>query len=240
MNDDCRLRILPVLDLKDGMVVRGVGGKRDEYRPVVSQLTASSEPLDLARALSTRFGFREFYVADLGAICEWRPHWAVIDGLLKEGFELLVDAGIRNSNDCEELLRRSGVRAVLGLETMASSASLQQLVSSFDPSRLVFSLDLMHGRPIADESLWPAEPIEIAEIAVNTGLKTLIVLDLAAVGGNAGCPTLGLCQAMRLRWPEIEIVTGGGVRSEKDLKAAVECGADRVLVSSALHDGRIG
>ena len=31
------MKILPVIDLKGGVVVRGVAGRRDEYRPIVSQ-----------------------------------------------------------------------------------------------------------------------------------------------------------------------------------------------------------
>src|SRR5579872_5647704 len=46
------MRIVPVLDLLGGVVVRGVGGRRREYRPVVSRLTPSCDPLDVARAFA--------------------------------------------------------------------------------------------------------------------------------------------------------------------------------------------
>ena len=62
-------RLIPVLDLMNGKVVRAVGGRRDEYRPVVSTLTPSTEPVEvamallaatvgvpLARAMRTRYG----------------------------------------------------------------------------------------------------------------------------------------------------------------------------------------
>ena len=39
-----RMRIIPVLDVLGGCVVRGVGGRRDEYRPIVSKLCNSREP----------------------------------------------------------------------------------------------------------------------------------------------------------------------------------------------------
>ena len=60
--------ILPVLDLKQGQVVRGIAGRREEYRPIVSKLTTSSRPLDVARAFREHFRFDELYVADLDAI----------------------------------------------------------------------------------------------------------------------------------------------------------------------------
>ena len=74
--------ILPVLDLKQGLVVHGVAGRRDEYQPIVSRLTNSARPLDVAKALREHFGFDQLYLADLDAIrglppalatCELRP-----------------------------------------------------------------------------------------------------------------------------------------------------------------------
>src|SRR5262245_8374983 len=61
-------RIIPVLDVMKGQVVRAVGGRRDEYRPIVSKLTASTEPLEVAKALLDATGANELYVADLDAI----------------------------------------------------------------------------------------------------------------------------------------------------------------------------
>ena len=39
------MRILPVLDLKGGQVVRGLAGRRQEYQPIRSRLTPSCQPL---------------------------------------------------------------------------------------------------------------------------------------------------------------------------------------------------
>ena len=64
----------------------------------------------------------------------------------------------------------------------------------------------------------------------------MIVLDLAGVGAEAGVPTIPLCQRLRaVHGPEIEIITGGGVRNADDLRALEAAGVDGVLVASALH-----
>ena len=61
-------RIMPVLDVLGGQVVRAVGGRRSEYRPIVSRITNSTEPLQVARDLLAATGAKELYVADLDAI----------------------------------------------------------------------------------------------------------------------------------------------------------------------------
>src|SRR5437868_13104425 len=75
--------ILPVIDLMGGQVVRGVAGRREAYRPMVSTLTDSSDPLAVACAFRKRFGFEELYLADLDAIAGGEPASALYKQLQK-------------------------------------------------------------------------------------------------------------------------------------------------------------
>jgi phosphoribosylformimino-5-aminoimidazole carboxamide ribotide isomerase len=62
-------------------------------------------------------------------------------------------------------------------------------------------------------------------------------LDLKS--GRSGVPTLELCRAVRELSPDVEIITGGGVRGIADLEALERAGVDGVLIASALHDGSL-
>jgi phosphoribosylformimino-5-aminoimidazole carboxamide ribotide isomerase len=68
----------------------------------------------------------------------------------------------------------------------------------------------------------------------------MIVLDLARVGGGAGISTVNLCRDLLVRFGELRIITGGGVRDVSDLFRLQDLRIDAVLVASSLHDGRIG
>ncbi|MCA9270670.1 MAG: hypothetical protein KDA41_19445, partial [Planctomycetales bacterium] len=85
--------ILPVIDLLGGQVVRGVAGRREEYRPIVSRIAAGSAPTQVAAALAQRFGFRDAYVADLDAIAGAEPAWEDYQAIADAGLQLWVDAG---------------------------------------------------------------------------------------------------------------------------------------------------
>ena len=87
------MTVLPVLDLLEGLVVRGVAGRRTEYRPLRSRLVETAVPLDVARALRDEFCYRRLYIADLDGILHRRPNWVVYQQLIDDGFKLLVDAG---------------------------------------------------------------------------------------------------------------------------------------------------
>jgi phosphoribosylformimino-5-aminoimidazole carboxamide ribotide isomerase len=65
------------------------------------------------------------------------------------------------------------------------------------------------------------------------------VLDLARVGVGEGVGTEKLCARLKQSYPDVEITAGGGVRTLDDVHLLDTIGVDYVLVSSALHDGRI-
>jgi phosphoribosylformimino-5-aminoimidazole carboxamide ribotide isomerase len=234
------MRIYPVLDLKGGLVVRGVAGERHLYRPVTSSLTASARPLAVARAFRERFGFRRLYLADLDAIAGGTPAAAVYRELLEDGFELLADAGLRSGGGAIAL-RELGVAGIIAaLETIPAPAVLGEVCEVVGAAALVFSIDLTAGRPLGDAAAWPAEPAAIAREACARGVERLLLLDLAAVGAGGGPAQLELIERLRRELPEVELLTGGGVRGPADLELLESLGVSGVLVASALHDGRLG
>ncbi len=250
------MRIVPVLDVMHGEVVRGVGGRRQEYRPIVSRLTSSSRPLDVANALASHFGCRELYVADLDAIGGGEPFWSLYSDLHEQGFRLWVDAGIRRMAQTHRLAD-AGIDSILaGLETLSGPAELAMMAQAFG-ERLVFSLDLHQGKPLGDLNPWragranapvnwragrvnaPVSAEDIAEEAVRLGVRRLLVLDLARVGLESGTGTRELCARLCARHTQLSVSAGGGVRHRGDIEELRECGVQAVLVASALHDGRL-
>jgi phosphoribosylformimino-5-aminoimidazole carboxamide ribotide isomerase len=230
------MRILPVLDLQGGRVVRGIAGRRHEYAPIRSSLTPSSEPLDIARTFRAQFGLTELYLADLDAIAGAAPALATYQMLLSDGFALWVDAGVRKAPDAEPLADLAGI--VVGLETIAGPATLEELCRRH-AERVVFSLDLKSGQPLGDVTAWQTtDPLAIAAKALSAGVRRLIVLDLAQVGTGRGTGTEALCSRLATD-PTVEVYAGGGVREFNDLLRLQARGVRGALIASALHDGRL-
>ncbi|QDU40777.1 1-(5-phosphoribosyl)-5-[(5-phosphoribosylamino)methylideneamino] imidazole-4-carboxamide isomerase [Maioricimonas rarisocia] len=234
------MQLIPVLDVREGEVVRGVAGERSRYRPIHSCLTTSTDPLEVARSLKDTFGPLPLYVADLDGLERSRPDRALHERLAAEGFELLLDCGIRGPEEAARAFESGAKRIVIALETWSDASVLRSLVAEAGPDRLVFSLDLKNGRPIANGGDWAGMPAAgIAWDVIDAGVRSLIVLDLAAVGVDEGVPTLPLCREIRSGCPDVQLITGGGVRGRRDLSELASAGVGGVLVASALHDGRI-
>jgi phosphoribosylformimino-5-aminoimidazole carboxamide ribotide isomerase len=232
------VRLVAVLDVRGGVVVRGVAGRRTEYRPIVSALTPSTAPLDVARAFAG-LGLRELYVADLDAIAGAEPAWELFDALRAEGFRLWVDAGVRGPERADRLAAAQVESVVVGLETADGPALVADLARRHG-ERLLLSLDLREGRPLTAGAWGGADAWSIAAEAVRLGIRRLLVLDLARVGVGTGVGTEELCARMVREYPEVEVSAGGGVRDRNDLLRLRTAGVQAVLVASALHDGQLG
>lgn len=226
------MRVVPVLDLKAGVVVRGIAGRRDEYRPWISPLANSSDPCAIAQVFRDRFGLKELYLADLDAIAGNKPEITLYQKLKNLGFSLWVDAGLRKVADAVPL--DAVERPVAGLETLSHPDVLLELGPS-----VVFSLDLKNGRPLISSPHWPTDAWSIVETVLARGVSRVLILDLAQIGTQAGPTTADFCRRIKKHAPNVEVATGGGVRGRHDLQLLHDAGVDVVLVASALHEGKL-
>ncbi|WP_010587688.1 HisA/HisF-related TIM barrel protein [Schlesneria paludicola] len=231
--------VIPVLDVLNGQVVRGVAGRRSDYRPIISRLSPRTDPVSVAQSLRDSFGFKVFYVADLDGILHGLPNLTLYRQLSDLGLETLVDGGVCDVDGATTLINAGATRIIVGLETCRSPDALAQLVAAFPD--LIFSLDLQQGVPrrAIDSVGWYDDATRIANQISAAKIRSILVLDLADVGTGTGGSTDKLCRRIRTEFPEISVITGGGVRGAGDLRRLHRIGANQVLVASALHDGRL-
>ncbi len=220
------MRIIPVIDIMGDIVVRAVAGRRTDYRPLVSTLTDSVEPAEVARALLEASGAEEIYIADLDAIGGGRL--STFDPATF-GATVLLDAGLQNREQLSGLERWPNVRPVIGTETWTIPP--EQWPRPFPG---ILSLDFFDG---SLRCAWGGAPDIDGMIA--RGVESMIAIELTHVGTGRGGGTEDLIRRLRKNWPARELIAGGGVRDRDDLTRLEDAGADAVLVASALHDGSL-
>ncbi|MHC2068112.1 HisA/HisF-related TIM barrel protein [Bremerella sp. T1] len=236
--------ILPVIDIRHGHVVRGLAGRRDEYQQIDSRYTEDSRPGSVAHVYANRFGFRDCYVADLNAICDRHLDVAALEAIAVQGLNVWLDAAVGSVSQWEahekSLRDWRPFRWIVALESLERWCELEALLEKVGPERVVFSLDLKEGRPLTSQKDFAdMEAVEIARQATSLGVKSMIVLDLAAVGEGKGSLTESLIDQLHDKQSTVELIGGGGMSWPEDIEALARCGVQRILVASALHDGRI-
>src|SRR3954464_12963302 len=86
------MQVIPVLDLRAGIVVQARRGQHSEYAPLRSSLVQGCEPVAVARALCAICRTRTVYVADLDAARGNPVNEAALAGLASVA-ATWVDAG---------------------------------------------------------------------------------------------------------------------------------------------------
>jgi phosphoribosylformimino-5-aminoimidazole carboxamide ribotide isomerase len=222
------LRIIPVLDLKGGQVVRAEMGRRDRYRPIVTPLSASSDPVSVAAGLRTLHPFSAFYIADLDAIEGRAPNRETLARLreMPNPPELWVDSGIADGDALAAALAEPFLRPVLGSESQRDDALLRRFR---DHPGLILSLDFF-----ADGFRGPPAILEEAD----SWPQSVIVMTLAKVGSAAG-PDFERLSQIKARAGNRSVIAAGGVRNEADIRALSALGIEAALVATSLHDGTL-
>jgi phosphoribosylformimino-5-aminoimidazole carboxamide ribotide isomerase len=137
--------LIPVIDLKGGMVVHAHEGRRDEYRPVRSKLTAGAEPKTIARALLDLHPFRTLYIADLDAIQQRGNNRAGIQAIRRQwpDLELWVDSGIANDAALTRWLATDLGHPVIGSESLLDADFLLTVRARAEDVSAVLSIDYL-------------------------------------------------------------------------------------------------
>lgn len=220
-------QIIPVLDLRHGIVVRARAGERASYAPIATPLAKGSAPEDVARGLLDAVPARILYVADLDAIIEGGgPDLTSLARIAQAcpGVALWVDAGFADDDGVEAFLRLGLGRPVIGSESQTGTDLVREL-----GDRAVFSLDTRGSERLGPEALhaepahWPSD---------------VIVMTLGRIGVGRG-PDLERLAALRRTSPGTRLYAAGGVRGAADVGALEAIGVAGALVASAIHDGSL-
>jgi HisA/HisF family protein len=237
------MRIVPVLDLKGGVVVHARRGQRSEYAPLRSPLVDGCEPVAVARALCALCRTSTLYVADLDALAGGPADVATLSELAKVA-DPWVDAGATTRQRAAELAGAGVSRNVVGTESLGPDPVDEDRDDASDAGggatpRRVLSIDLREGKLISPRpELAGREAVAAAGLASALGVRELLVIDLARVGSGDG-PPLHAVEQLAETLPQVAIYAGGGVRGDEDLRALESAGATGALVATALHEGRI-
>jgi phosphoribosylformimino-5-aminoimidazole carboxamide ribotide isomerase len=232
------LKIVPVLDILNGVAVHAIRGLRKEYKPLKSVVSVSPDPLEVACAFEN-LGFTELYVADLDAISGVDCSFSSIRKIVYGGnIRLMVDGGVSDIGRTRELLQIGVSKIIVGTETLTSMDFVEEVIRFLGRERVLLSLDLRNGHLITNlGSDVPTEPLSLLKRICEMGLTQVILLDLARVGSGEGANTAFLRHL--LGDFDLKVYLGGGVGSYENLLELKKLGASGVLLATALHSGVI-
>lgn len=220
------MKIIPVIDLKDGVVVQAREGNRDQYRPIKTDLCKSSDVFEIIQAFVTTYHFDTVYIADINAITQQGNHHCLINEVLAHfpDLKFWIDYGYRHYK--EEIHQTDHYLPVLGSESYRDDTIFEL---QFFGNKFILSLDFSMSETMgsaklfSSPELWP---------------DSVIIMTLDRVGSHKG-PDFVKLTAFCNRYPHKNFIAAGGIRNQQDLIDLKRIGIRQALIASALHNGSI-
>jgi phosphoribosylformimino-5-aminoimidazole carboxamide ribotide isomerase len=218
------MKIIPVIDLKDGVVIHARQGNRQCYQPISTGLCKSADIFQVIEAFFGVYAFDTFYIADLNAITNQGDHDQLINEVLIQypNITFWIDRGYQQyvQHSPENML------PVLGSESYQNETVAE--IMAFK-NNFILSLDYLLADALGAASLF-SEP--------SFWPKNIIIMTLERVGSNNG-PDLKKLSEFFKKYPNKNFIAAGGIRDKLDFVALSETGIHQALVASALHSGAI-
>jgi phosphoribosylformimino-5-aminoimidazole carboxamide ribotide isomerase len=232
------LKVIPVIDVLNGLVVHAIRGIRKEYQPLQSVLTKSVEPLEVARIFKN-LGFSDLYMADLDAIIDCSNNFSGLKKITDEvDIELMVDGGVTSIERAKKLLETGVSKLIVGTESLQSKSFVSQAVKILGSERIVVSLDLKGDKILVKLGFdGCTDPICLLQQFKDMSISQVIVLDLLRVGSGEGVNVDFLKKV--IAEVGVDVYVGGGVRDIKDLVELKNIGVSGALMATGLHSGKI-
>jgi phosphoribosylformimino-5-aminoimidazole carboxamide ribotide isomerase len=226
------MEVIPAIDVLGDEAVRL---HRGDYGRVVLRRS----PLALARGYRSA-GADLVHVVDLDGARSGAVRPALVAEIAAAAAPARVQAsgGIRSVAAAVALLRAGAARVVVGTSAFGEVEALREYVRVLR-ERLVVALDVRDGA-VAVEG-WTRTGVlgvdEAIERCLDAGVPRLLCTAIER-DGTLGGPDVGLVGHVVER-SGLPVLAAGGVRSEADLEALEDAGAEAAVVGRAVVDGSI-
>ncbi|MHC1782195.1 MAG: 1-(5-phosphoribosyl)-5-[(5-phosphoribosylamino)methylideneamino]imidazole-4-carboxamide isomerase [Anaerolineaceae bacterium] len=230
--------IYPAIDLRQGKVVRLLGGDPDK------QTTYSIDPRHTAEKWIQQ-GAGWLHVVNLDAAFdeEDTPNRAALSRIIQTarsaGCKVQFGGGLRSLKAIDQALFVGVDRVVVGTLAALQPALLKQALDEFRPEKIAVGLDARDGKVSIKgwQEDTPLESLAFAKGLAGMGLKTIIFTDISRDGAGQGG---NLLETRRLsKQSGLEVIASGGFSSVDEVLAVRQAGLGGVILGRALYDGRL-
>jgi len=223
--------IWAAIDILDGQCVQLKGGD-----PATARF--ARDPFEAA-AYWTKQGADGLHIVDLNNALGTGTHRDLIEKILNGAkIPTQVGGGIREMHEIESWLKLGASRVIIGTKAIADPDWLGEICSIF-PHKIILALDTKDDK-IATHGWTQCSGIELVEFARKVEelpLAGLLYTNINVEGSESGIErhsVSALCEAVNT-----PVMISGGIGSEADVNAALELGAESVVVGTALYSGKI-
>ncbi len=229
------MQIIPAIDIYQNQCVRLTGGdfsSRTDYK---------LDPFEVASKYA-KAGAQWIHVVDLegaknGAMMNLP---AIVQIRTLKDTKIQAGGGIRSDADVERLITIGIDRVLIGSIALRSPEILERWIERFGGNRFCVTLDVKDGALAYNgwQSVGTQAIDDVVPRLIDAGVNRFLSTDIRRDGTLAG-PNVQLYSSLVQKYPGVEWIASGGVRTKEDIQALSATGVSGVVVGKALYEGTI-
>lgn len=227
------MRILPAIDLHDGMCVRLVKGDYATAHKV------AEDAVQTARSF-LQAGAELIHMVDLdGAKDGTHPNYPVVRRVIEEtGASVELGGGIRCMDDVARVLALGVKRVIIGSAAVKNPLFVKEACEKYG-DQIAVGIDALGGTVRTEGWLNDSgtDYIAFAKLMESYGVKTIIFTDIDKDGMLSG-PNFAQLQALRDA-VSCGIVASGGVSTLEDIAKLRDMGIEEAIAGKAVYTGQL-
>lgn len=229
------IELVPAIDIIDGKCVRLTKG---DY---ARQTTYNDNPVEVARTFE-RMGFTRLHVVDLDGARS--KHIVNVEALraIAENTRLTIDfgGGIKSDDDLEQAFAAGANMVTVGSIAVSEPERFLSWLERYGADKLILGADVRDGRIAVNG--WKEdsreELIPFLRHYVERGVRNVLCTDISKDGMLQG-PAIELYQEVMKAFPQLHLITSGGVSSNDDIARLQQAGIPSVVFGKAFYEGRL-
>lgn len=227
------MHVIPAIDLIGGQCVRLTQGDYDQVK------IYHKTPEILAQTLEQQ-GIKRLHLVDLDGA---RAGSVVnLESLrrIAERTDLHIDfsGGIKTTADMEAAFAAGARQVTIGTLAVKEPEQVKVWLHTYGPDKIIIGADVLGDQVMVrgwqEGSRWTID--RLLEAYLPEGLQYLMCTDISCDGKLAGTATERYA-AIRQKYPDVQLIASGGIRSVAELDALEAMGCFGAIVGKALYEG---
>ena len=229
------IEVIPAIDILHGKCVRLTQG---DY---ASTKIYNERPLEVARQFEDA-GLKRLHLVDLDGAKEGRViNWNVLETIASKT-NLLIDfgGGIGTAKDLQIVFESGAFLATVGSIAVKDENILREWMLQYGPEKFLLGADVRDEKISISGWLVETEILiyDFIEKYLKAGIQQIFCTDIKLDGAMKG-PSLELYKKILERFPDLQFIASGGIRSLDDIHQLQETGCKGAIVGKAIYEGLI-
>ena len=229
------MNLIASVYIKDNKVVKVKSG---DFRTLKFY---QESPIDLVKRFED-LGVKDIYFVDLGSAKMHEKNNFILLEMISQFSSIKINysGGLRNSENVSSAFINGANMVTLGSMPVYDKNIFLNCLTTWGFKKIVMAVDIWKSslRINGGKHQTKIDPLDHIDYFSDKGLKNIKVTDISKDGTLDG-PPFSLYKKILKKYPQMNMITGGGIRNIKDIEKLKDIGIKNVIFGRAFYEGNI-